>query len=597
MRWLMRIRRGLRRLLPRTFQGRLTVAFVSVIALTLAMVTVLVVNRLDDYFATQAQRDLESRLNTVSSIIQDVAHDAALGRPIVDAERGVAPAVAQAMREEELRSVVADQLGQADVSVRFGHLASIDQQVVFVPAPDGQFQMDVLVAPGEGQTRESTTTSNIYSAGTLFSPYAFQVTLTDPYTYRATAIANVTGLLAAITLAAMGLAVVVSAMLARRFTTPLRQLTDASRALAEGDLSRRVPVGPIRAGAYELGLLAVQFNAMADRLEESVEIIRSDRDRSRDFLADVSHELRTPLAALRTFNQLLMESAGDDPDARAEFLESSAGQIDRLDWLAQNLLELSKLDSGLVLLDLRPDDLRAAVESAAHQHDATAARRGVTIVVDLPEAPIRIHHDPPRIGQVVANLVGNAVKFTPRGGSVRVSVASTTTGARIDVADTGVGIEFGGAAAHLRALLSRIAGQRGTGQRQWPRPRDRAVHRGHARRHGHGRERSRSRQPVHGHAAARPADRGRIPGRGQVRGGHGGRGLGTGRRDHADPCRAVTAHGLATRRRLAGSARGQHDGNFTVRRVADESRIRTLRRTNPPSRPLTGRSLQGARTA
>ena len=75
-----------------------------------------------------------------------------------------------------------------------------------------------------------------------------------------------------------------------------------------------------------------------------------------------------------------MESAGDDPEARAEFLESSAGQIERLDWLAQNLLELSKLDSGLVLLDLRPDDLRAAVESAAHQHDATAARRGVRLV-------------------------------------------------------------------------------------------------------------------------------------------------------------------------------------------------------------------------
>jgi signal transduction histidine kinase len=155
----------------------------------------------------------------------------------------------------------------------------------------------------------------------------------------------------------------------------------------------------------------------------------------------VSHELRTPLAALRTFNQLLMESAGDDPDARAEFLESSAGQIERLDWLAQNLLELSKLDSGLVLLDLRPDDLRAAVESAAQQHDAAADRRGVHLTVELPPSPIRIRHDPTRIGQVVANLVGNAVKFTPRGGSVRVAVEATDDGARIDVTDTGVGID------------------------------------------------------------------------------------------------------------------------------------------------------------
>jgi two-component system sensor histidine kinase BaeS len=232
----------------------------------------------------------------------------------------------------------------------------------------------------------------------------------------------------------------------------LRRLTEASRGLAEGDLSRRVPSSHVRAGSSELAELAVQFNAMADRLEESVEIIRRDRDRSRDFLADVSHELRTPLAALRTFNELLREGAADDPVARVEFLESSGQQIERLDWLAQNLLELSKLDSGLVLLDLRPDDLRAAVESAVEQNAAAAERRGVTLTLDIPDAPIRIRHDPQRIGQVVANLVANAVKFTGRGGSVRVEIAATADGARIDVTDTGVGID----AAELPHIFERF---------------------------------------------------------------------------------------------------------------------------------------------
>ena len=194
-----------------------------------------------------------------------------------------------------------------------------------------------------------------------------------------------TGLLAAIALFALALSVVVSTAMARRFTTPLRRLTEASRGLAEGDLGRRVPPSQVRAGSSELAELAVQFNAMADRLEESVEIIRRDRDRSRDFLADVSHELRTPLAALRTFNELLREGAAEDPVARAEFIESSGQQIERLDWLAQNLLELSKLDSGLVLLDLRPDDLRAAVESAVEQNSAAAERRGVSLSLQLPD--------------------------------------------------------------------------------------------------------------------------------------------------------------------------------------------------------------------
>ncbi|HEX3201131.1 MAG TPA: HAMP domain-containing sensor histidine kinase, partial [Actinomycetes bacterium] len=211
---------------------------------------------------------------------------------------------------------------------------------------------------------------------------------------------------------------------------------------------------------------AVQFNAMAEKLEESVTIIRRDRDRSRDFLADVSHELRTPIAALLTFNELLKDQAGADPAARAEFLESSRVQLERLDWLAQNLLELSKLDSGLVLLDLRPEDLRASVEQAVEQSAATARRRGVDLTIDRPDTPIQIRHDPVRIGQVVANLVGNAIKFTPRGGRVRVEVRPEAGGsASITVADTGIGIE----AAELPRIFdrffrgSRAAEARGSG--------------------------------------------------------------------------------------------------------------------------------------
>ncbi len=428
--------------MPRTFQGRLTVAFIAVIALTLSLVSMLVLNRLDDYFVSQQKADLGERSETVSGYVQELARREARGARIVRADGQVDERVVRILENPTYRAFIANRLGQADVIIRFGvSVPEGDQGSVFIPAPNGTFQMNLQAPPAAGQSREPTAVTEWYGGGPVLERYTLEITLANPSTYRAAAIANLVGLLAAVGLFALGLAVVVSAALTRRFTTPLRQLTDASRALAEGDLSRRVPAAQLRAGSTELGELAVQFNTMADRLEESVEISRRDRDRSRDFLADVSHELRTPLAALRTFNQLLMESAGDDPEARAEFLESSAGQIERLDWLAQNLLELSKLDSGLVLLDLRPDDLRAAVESAAHQHDAAAARRGVRLSVELPAAPIRIRHDPPRIGQVVANLVGNAVKFTPRGGTVRVAVEPTDDGARIDVTDTGVGID------------------------------------------------------------------------------------------------------------------------------------------------------------
>jgi len=444
--------RRLRKILPRTLQARLTVAFVAVIALLLGLVSVLVLNRLDDYFSRQQETDLGERQKTVIALLHQITDREAAGQPVVDADGTTNPRVIAALNDEDLRNLIADRLSQADVLVAYGVTVTNGEQTRFVPSPNGQVLLKRLAPPARGQTREPTAVTDFFAGGQVGQRYTVQVTLADPYTYRATAIANVTGLLLAIGLFVLGVAVVVSAALARRFTNPIRQLEDASRALAEGDLTRRVPAAQLRSGSSELGALAVQFNAMADRLEESVELSRRDRDRSRDFLADVSHELRTPLAALRTFNQLLMESAGDDPEARAEFLESSASQIERLDWLAQNLLELSKLDSGLVLLDLRPDDLRAAVESAAQQHDALAKRRGVRIELDLPDAPTRIRHDPPRIGQVVANLVGNAVKFTPKGGAVHVSVAMEPDGARIDVTDTGVGID----AAELPHIFERF---------------------------------------------------------------------------------------------------------------------------------------------
>ena len=438
----LRLPEPLRRLTPRTFQGRLTGAFLAVVTLTLLLVTVLVINRLDDYFTSQQKADLDQRSKSVSTYVERVADVAAAGRPVVDESNKVDPQVMDALASRYQQRFIADRLGQADVVLRFGTMVKDGESVVFRPADSEQIPIALEASPEPGQTQEkSVFVRNTFPGGQVFQEYAVEITLSNPYTFRATALANVTGLLAAIALFALGLSVLVSAAMARRFTTPLRRLTEASRGLAEGDLTRRVPESEVRAGSSELAELAVQFNTMADRLQESVEIIRHDRDRSRDFLADVSHELRTPLAALRTFNELLTEGAADDPEARTEFLESSGQQIERLDWLAQNLLELSKLDSGLVLLDLRPDDLRAAVESAVEQTATAARRRGVTVTLHLPVAPIRIRHDPQRIGQVVANLVGNAIKFTPRGGSVTVDLVGTPEGARIIVADTGVGID------------------------------------------------------------------------------------------------------------------------------------------------------------
>jgi signal transduction histidine kinase len=439
------------RFIPHTFQARLTGAFVAVVAVTVALVAVLAINREGAYFDQQQRDDLSARSRAVATYVQNVA-DLATGAtgPVVNTNGLVNPSVATELSRQSQLRILADRIAQADVHVRLGQVVN----GIFEPASNGDFVARQQDPPVQGQQREPITSDPVVvTVSVPLVRYAIEVTLSNPYTFRAAAIANVTGLIAIIGLGALGVAIVVSATLARRFTTPIRRLTEASRDLAEGDLARRVPADALGAGSIEVTDLALQFNAMAERLQESVDTIRRDRDRSREFLADVSHELRTPISALRTFNELLVEGAASDPTTRAEFLEQSRAQLERLDWLAQNLLELSKLDSGLVLLDIRPDDVRSAVESAVEQATPAARRRGIQLTADVPKEAIRVRHDPVRIGQVVTNLVGNALKFTPRGGTVRISVRPTREGgAVLQVADTGVGID----AADLPRIFDRF---------------------------------------------------------------------------------------------------------------------------------------------
>ncbi len=434
----------IRKLVPKTLQARLTLGFAGVVALTLFLVTVFVLNRLDAEFRQQQKADLQARTDLVAQYIDGVARDTVDGAAVVSADNVTNPKVVAALRSDLYSRFMADQLAEADVDIVLGRAPEeAGDAAGLEPAVNGVFHIPVGVPSRSGLTQEALQAEpRTWPATGSRYPYLIQVRLSNPYTFRQTAIENVATVSAAVGALAIGIAVLVAAAMALRVTTPLRRLTEASRALAEGQLGRRIPRADVRAGSSELAALAMQFNAMADQVEESVARIRRDRDRSRDFLADVSHELRTPIAALLTFNELLTERTGDDPSARAEFLDSSRIQLERLDWLAQNLLELSKLDSGLVLLDLRPDDLRTAVESAMEQARPAARRRGIDLELILPDVPVRIRHDPQRIGQVVINLVGNAIKFTQPGGSVSVRVAGQAAGgATIEVRDTGVGIQ------------------------------------------------------------------------------------------------------------------------------------------------------------
>lgn len=243
----------------------------------------------------------------------------------------------------------------------------------------------------------------------------------------------------ALFLAAAGvtlLAAVIGLLVSRGLTAPLRSLTAAAGQMSGGDLSARSPVR----GKDEIGQLARQFNQMADGLEASFAELAEERDALRRFIADASHELRTPITALKTFNELLQGPAGDEPPARTEFLDESQAQLKRLEWITHNLLDLSRLDAGLVHLNLADHLVEDLIETSVLPFRNLAQEKEIILSIRQPIPKLTLRCDRARIESAVCNLLDNAIKFTPAGGQVEIGAEQAGKSMRLWVRDSGPGI-------------------------------------------------------------------------------------------------------------------------------------------------------------
>jgi len=263
----------------------------------------------------------------------------------------------------------------------------------------------------------------------------YDVILSEPYSTREETLTQIQSAIIGAGLLALGVSLFTGIIAARRITRPIARLRRVAGHVAQGQLDERA----VRSGVLEVDELGQQFNVMADRLAGTLRMLEADRDRLREFVADVSHELRTPIAALKMYAELLREGDVDEA-TRAEFLERSTQQIGRLEWLSTNLLDLSRIDAGIFPLDMREGDLRDPVQATVQALSEVAVARGVSLDSEVPGEPVELRFDRERIIQLLTNLVGNALKFTPRGGAVSVSVSETQEQVTIEVSDTGPGI-------------------------------------------------------------------------------------------------------------------------------------------------------------
>lgn len=174
-------------------------------------------------------------------------------------------------------------------------------------------------------------------------------------------------------------------------------------------------------------------------LHDITELRRAELIR-REFVANVSHELRTPLASLRALVETLEGGALDEPDVARDFLGQMHVEVDSLTQLVEELLELSRIESGQAAI--RPEVVTPAgiAHDAARRLRAQAERAGVELVVDVPADLPMVWADPSRLMQVLVNLLHNAVKFTPPGGRITLQTTTRPEGVLFSVTDTGIGI-------------------------------------------------------------------------------------------------------------------------------------------------------------
>lgn len=227
-------------------------------------------------------------------------------------------------------------------------------------------------------------------------------------------------------LGATGTALLLGLLLARTLTRPLRELTSATRAMAQGDLEQQVPIR----SRDELGELAASFNQM------SADLARAN-DLRRQMTADIAHDLRTPLSVITGYTEALRDGV---LHPSPEMFQTMHREAEHLSLLVEDLRTLSLADAGELTLTRSTVHPRELLDRMAAAFGPRADKLGIDLQANAEESVPTIHVDPERMTQVLGNLVSNALRHTPAGGQIALSAARSGGHVLLRVRDTGAGI-------------------------------------------------------------------------------------------------------------------------------------------------------------
>jgi len=271
-----------------------------------------------------------------------------------------------------------------------------------------------------------------------------------PMTELAAVSASIRTTVAIGALLAAGVALMVGLFLSRRVTRPVAEMQAIATRMAAGDFFHRVPV----TGTDEIAELGRGLNLLASRLQEKIQDLEGERAKvatilaevrrleqvRTEFVANVSHELRTPLTVIKGYLETLLDEAPAQPETHRRFLEVAYTHAARLSRLVDDLLELSNLETGKAVLKLSAVDIHGAADEIVAMFEKKAVHKTLVVRNETP-AGLLARADRDRLSQVLVNLVDNAVKYTPEGGTVTIGGARRPDQlVALWVSDTGSGI-------------------------------------------------------------------------------------------------------------------------------------------------------------
>jgi len=405
-------------------------AFAGIAVLTALVVGVVLVPILASHYATAERTYLEA---AAERAVRDLSTIAWKDRAALSAAAGELALVTQA------RVTVTDDRGAivADVEAP----AAVQPPPATQPLPNplgaGLFggSVDPASLPRSDQSVSRPVNRPDKAGGRLLG----SVRISDAPAYEQVALLNVVEAWLLASLAGVAAAALVGLLVSAWLLGPLRALTVASDRMARGDLSVRAGVDR----TDEVGRLARSFDAMAERVEETVTTLRR-------FVADAAHGIGTPLTALQADLELAQSRAGSDDERR--LVDRALVQSRRLEDLSSRLLRLSRIETSDALTPPERLDLDSLARHVADAFASRADQAEIDLQLDLPGAEVVVLGYPERLRTAIGDLLDNALKFTPGGGTVTLGLRAQAGTARLWVADTGIGIP----ASDLPAVFDRF---------------------------------------------------------------------------------------------------------------------------------------------